>query len=75
VVFISFIAASASLGKLDRRANDIGVGVDIDIDVDLVLLFGADARAAFVANCLRGALPPVDFRAISPYHTVPYPTT
>ena len=25
---------------------------------------GADLRAAFVANCLRGALPPVDLRAV-----------
>ena len=25
---------------------------------------GADFRAAFVANCLRGALPPVDLRAV-----------
>lgn len=25
---------------------------------------GADLRAAFVASCLRGALPPVDLRAV-----------
>ena len=25
---------------------------------------GADFRAAFVANCFRGALPPVDLRAV-----------
>ena len=25
---------------------------------------GADLRAAFVARCLRGALPPVDLRAV-----------
>jgi histone H3 len=25
---------------------------------------GADFRAAFVASCLRGALPPVDFLAV-----------
>jgi histone H3 len=25
---------------------------------------GADLRAAFVASCLRGALPPVDFLAV-----------
>ena len=25
---------------------------------------GADFRAAFVANCLRGAFPPVDLRAV-----------
>ena len=25
---------------------------------------GADLRAALVANCLRGALPPVDLRAV-----------
>ena len=29
-----------------------------------LLTLGADFRAAFVANCLRGALPPVDFRAV-----------
>ena len=28
------------------------------------LTLGADFRAALVANCLRGALPPVDFRAV-----------
>lgn len=27
-------------------------------------LVGADLRAAFVASCLRGAFPPVDFRAV-----------
>merc|ERR1719453_694042 len=27
-------------------------------------VIGADLRAAFEANCLRGALPPVDLRAI-----------
>ena len=27
-------------------------------------VLGADLRAAFVANCLRGALPPVDLRAV-----------
>lgn len=26
--------------------------------------YGADLRAALVANCLRGALPPVDLRAV-----------
>ena len=28
------------------------------------LTLGADFRAALVASCFRGALPPVDFRAV-----------
>jgi hypothetical protein len=43
-----------------------------DRDDEIVLLrtfltppvAGADLRAALVANCLRGALPPVDLRAV-----------
>ncbi len=30
----------------------------------VIFTLGADLRAALVANCLRGAFPPVDFRAV-----------
>ena len=35
-----------------------------DVRWGCVPVAGADLRAAFVASCLRGALPPVDLRAV-----------
>lgn len=36
---------------------------------------GALLRAAFVANCLRGALPPVDLRAVCLVRAIVYSET
>jgi hypothetical protein len=34
------------------------------LNFQLIFTLGADFRAALVANCFRGAFPPVDLRAV-----------